>query len=173
MSVWMRMTGEDAVLREDDALVAAAGDRVHVLAKLPDRLARHHRNGKRDVDAARSGLHRDGQARIRRLVDGIRHACGFAAEQENVVAGKGEIRVSGSCFGRQQHQPPLGKLAPVLEGVPVDMSGERRHFEVVHAGPFQRPVTEREARRFDNVDAETEASGEAQDCPVLPAISGW
>lgn len=167
MCVWMRMTGEDAVLREDDALIAAAGDHVHILAELPDRLGRHHRNGKRDVDAARAGLHRDGQARIRRLVDGIRHACGFAAEQENVIGGEDEIRVGDSGFGRQQHQPPLAKFAPVLEGVPVDMPGERRHFEVVHAGPFQRPVTEREARRFDNVDAKTEASGEAQDSPGI------
>jgi hypothetical protein len=165
MCAWVRMTREGAVVGQEAAVTAAPTDGLQILSKLPDRLAGHHGDGKRDVDAARAGLHRDDQSRIRRVVDRIRQACGFAAEQKNVGVGEGEIGVGGRGSGRQQHQTPRFASAPVLEGVPVDMPGQRRHFEIVHAGPFQRPVGEREAGRFDDLDAETEASGEAQDCP--------
>ena len=173
MSAWVRMTGEGAVVGKGQeaaggqraAVMAAPADSLQILSKLPDRLAGHHGDGKRNVDAARARLHRDDQSRIRRLVDRIRHACGFTAEQKNVVGGEGEIRVGGRGSGRQQHQPPRFAFAPVLEGMPVDMPGKPRHFEIIHTGPFQRPVGKREAGRFDDVDAETEASGEAQDCP--------
>ncbi|CCV15861.1 hypothetical protein MESS4_830081 [Mesorhizobium sp. STM 4661] len=161
MCAWVKMTREGAVLSEKDAVIA---DGVRILSELPDRFAGHHGDGKRDIDTARAGLHRDRQSRVSRLVDRIRHACGFAAEQQYVAGGEGEIGVGGRGFGRQQHQPPRFASAPVFEGVPVDMPGKPRHFEIVHAGPFQRAVGEWEARRFDDIDAKPEASGEAQDC---------
>lgn len=153
MCAWVKMTGE-----------GLAGE---LLAELPDGFARHHGDGKRDVDAARRTLHGDGQPRIRRLMDRIRHACGFAAEQEYVTVGEGEAGVRGRSLGRQKHQPIRAGLAPVLEGVPVDMPGQISHFEVVHAGPFERPIGKWKAGRFDDVDTKPEASGEAQDCPGI------
>lgn len=148
MCAWVKMTGDG-----------------ELQSKLPDGFARHHGDGQRDVDAARGTLHGDGQPRIRRLMDSIRYACGFAAEQKNVAIGEAEARVGNSGLGRQKHHSVRAGFAPVLEGVPVDMPGQGSHFEVIHAGSLERFVGERKAGRFDDVDAEPEASGEAQDCP--------
>jgi len=159
MCAWTRLTGE----------AVAVGDGrdggMRILSDLADRFARDHGDGQRDIDAARARPHRDGQSRIRRLMDRIRHACGLAAEQENIAVGKGKVGIGDSGFGGQQHQPPRVGRSPVLEGVPVDMPGQIGHFEVIHAGTFQRPVGERKAGWLDDVDAKAEASGEAQDCP--------
>jgi len=162
MCAWVRMTGEGAIVGGNEA--PAAADRLQMLPQLPDRLARYHGDGKRDIDAARARLHRDGQSRVGGFVDWIRHACRLTAEKKNITVAEREVGVGGRGFGRQQHQPSRVGSAPVLEGVPVDMPGQISHFEVVHTGPFQRPVGEREAGRFDDVDTETKASSEAQDC---------
>lgn len=107
MCAWVKMTGDGLPLSE-----------------LPDGFARHHGDGERDVDAARRTLHRDGQPRISRLMDRIRHACGFPAKQEYVAFGEDEAGVGRRGFGRQQHQPARTSLAPFLEGMPVDMPGQ-------------------------------------------------
>ena len=43
------------------------------------------------------------------------------------------------------------------------MPGERRHFEIVHAGAPEIAVGEIEAGRLDDVDGDPHAGGEAQD----------
>ena len=149
MCAWTKMTG-----------VA-----VEVLAELPDGFAGNHGDGQRDVDAACARLHRDRQPRIRRLMDRIWYPSRFSAEQQDVAVGEGKAGIGGRAFGGEQHQTARFSLAPILEGVPVDMPGQSSHFEVVHAGTFQRFVGEREAGRLDNVDAKAKARGEAQDCP--------
>jgi hypothetical protein len=156
MCAWVRMTQEAAAVR-DGAF--------KILAELPDGFAGNHGDGQRDVDAARARLHRDRQPRIRRLMNRIRHASGLAAEQQDVAPGKGKTSVGTRGFGGEQHQPAGFALAPILEGVPVDMPGQGSHFEVVHSGSLEGFVGEREAGRFDNIDAKAEAGGEAQDCP--------
>ena len=135
------------------------------LAELPDGFAGDHGDGQGDIDAARARLHRDRQPRIRRLVDRIRHAGRFAAEQQDVAVGEGKTGVGSRGFGGEQYQTARTRLAPILEGVPVDMPGQGSHFEVVHAGALECFVGERKAGRLDDIDAETEAGGEAQDCP--------
>jgi hypothetical protein len=165
MCAWVKMTSGGRVAHNEAAVPVASAEDLEILPQLPDRFARHHGNRKSDVDAARARLHRDGQSRIRPLVDEIRHARGFPGEQEDVATGEGEARIGDRSLGRQQHKASRFASAPVLEGVPVDMPGQRRHFEIVHAGPFQRPVGEGEAGWFDDVDAEAEARAEAQDCP--------
>jgi len=157
MCVWVRMTREIKAVRDGD----------EELAELPDGFAGHHGDGQRDVDAARARLHRDRQPRIRRLVDGIRHAGRFAAEQQNVAVGEGKAGIGTRGFGGEQYQTARFSLAPILEGVPVDMPGQGSHFEVVHAGALECFVGERKAGRLDDIDAKAEASGEAQDCPGI------
>lgn len=160
MCAWAKMMAEEAAVRDSE-------EAWRILSELAKRFAGDHGDGKRNVDAARAGPHRDGQSRVRRLMNLIRHAGGFAAEQKNVAVGEREVGVGSRGPGGEQHQAAPMPLPPFLEGVPVGMAGERRHFEVVHAGPFQRPVGEREARRLDDVDADVEAGGEAQDCPCV------
>jgi len=155
MCAWARMTQEIKAVRDGD----------EELAELPDGFAGDHGDGQRDVDAACARLHRDRQPRIRHLMDRIWYPSRLSAEQQDVAGGEVEARVGGRGFGGEQHQPALARLAPVLEGVPVDMPGQSGHFEIVHAGALERFVGEREACRLDNVDAKTEAGGEAQDCP--------
>ncbi|CDX15967.1 hypothetical protein MPLB_1550003 [Mesorhizobium sp. ORS 3324] len=158
MCAWARMTPQVEVLRD-------RGEGLRILSELAERFARDHGGGQRNIDAARARPHRNGQSRIRRLVDIFRHAGGLTAEQNDVAGGESEVRIGGRGLGAEQHKAPGVRPAPFLEGVPVGMAGKRRHFEVVHAGPFERPVGEREAGRLDDVDTKIEAGGEAQDCP--------
>ena len=55
------------------------------------------------------------------------------------------------------------RAPPILEAREVEVAGERRHFEIVHAGPLERAVGQVEAGRLDDVDGEVEAGGHAQD----------
>ena len=85
MCAWVRMTGETTVVGDGKGAV----DGPPILSELPDGFARHHGDGQRDVYAARGALHGDGQPRIRRLMDKIRHACGFAEVVTQAVAPNG------------------------------------------------------------------------------------
>ena len=109
MCAWVRMMQEASNVRDGD-------EGLKILSDLADRFARDHGDGQRDVDAARAGLHRDGQSRIRRLMDRIRHAGGLAAEQEDVASSKGKVRVGGRGLGGEQHQAARVRPAPLLEG---------------------------------------------------------
>lgn len=135
-----------------------------LLADLPDRLSGDHCRRDSDVEAAGTVLHRDQQAGIGPVMDLIWNAGRFAAQQQRVPFLEGKAGVDGRRFGRQKHQPASVGVPLLLEGSPVEMSGERRHFDVVHPGPLQRPVRQVEARRLDDVDAEPKAGSEAQDC---------
>jgi len=158
MCAWAKITAEGAAAQD--------GEEVRkLLAELAKRFTRDHGDRQRDIDAARARPHRNGQSRVGRLVDFLRRARGFAAEQENVAGGESKVGIGAGGLGGEQHEAARMRLSPFLEGVPVGMAGKRRHFEVVHAGPFQRPVGERETRRLDDIDPDVEAGGEAQDCP--------
>ena len=76
---------------------------------------------------------------------------------------KANSRVGQRRLGREQNEPPAFAAPPVLEAREVEVAGERRHFEIVHAGPLQRAVGQVEAGRLDDVDGDAEASGHAQD----------
>jgi hypothetical protein len=158
MCAWVRTIPQMEAARSQE-------EELKLLSELAKRFARDHRDGQRDVDAARTRPHRDRQSRISRLVNLLRCAGGFAAEKQDVAVGESKIRVGGHGLGGEQYKAPPIRPAPVLEGFPIGMARKRRHFEVVHAGPFQRPVGEREARRLDDLDAQIETGGEAQDCP--------
>ena len=160
MCAWVRMTPPAELARGNE-------EGLEVLSKLAERFAGDHGDGQRDIDAARARPHRNGQSRLRRLVDLIRHAGGFAAEQENVPGRESKVGVGGRGLGGEQNKAARMRLSPLLEGVPVGMTGHSSHFEVIHAGPFQRTVGEREAGRFDDIDGEVEAGGEAQDRPGI------
>lgn len=142
----------------------AAGATALQLGQLPDGFTRDHGHGQREVKAARGRLHRDDQADIGRLMDRLRHTSRFAAEQQRVSSPEGEVRVGLDGLGGQKHQPASRGGSVLLEGVPIEVAGERRHFEVVHASAPEIAVGEVEPRRFDNVDGQTHAGGEAQDC---------
>jgi hypothetical protein len=133
------------------------------LADLPHRLTGSHGGGERDVEAAAAAGHRDRETRIRHVVNMIRHACGLAAKQEDVSSLEAEIRVGQGGFGREQHKPPPLRPSPMLEAVEVEVAGERRHFEIIHASASERPVRHVEAGRLDDVDANAEAGGEPED----------
>lgn len=157
MCAWVKMTAEGTAVRDSE-------ETRRVLAELAERFARDHGDRQRDIDAARASPHRNGQSSIRRLMDFFRDAGGFAAEQKNVASGESKAGIGDRGLGGEQHQAARMRFSPFLEGVPVGMAGKRRHFEIVHAGPFQRPVGERESGRLDDIDADVEAGGEAQDC---------
>lgn len=160
MCAWVRLTPQVGGVRDDEQGLSS-------LSELADRFARDHRDGQRDIDAAGARPHRNGQSRIRRLMNLFRHAGGFAAEQKDVAGGESKPRVGGLGLGGEQHKAARVRSAPFLEGVPVGMAGKRRHFEIVHAGAFQRPIGERETGRLDDVDAKIKAGGEAQDRPGI------
>ena len=145
------------------AFMAAFGIDDAFLAKLPDRLANRHRRGESDIEAAATARHRDQQFFICSVADMVRHARRFAAEQQDVALGEGEFRVRERRLGRKQNGPPALAAAPVLEAREVEVAGERRHFEIVHAGPLERAIGQVEAGGLDDVDGDTEASSHAQD----------
>ena len=134
------------------------------LAYLPDRFSGHHRRRDGDVEAAGAVLHRDQQAGIGPVMDMVGYAGGFASEQKRVAFLETEARVDGRRLGRQKQQPASVGIPLLLEGRPVEMTGQSRHFDIVHPSTLQRPVRQVEARRFDEVDAQPKARGEAQDC---------
>ena len=74
-----------------------------------------------------------------------------------------EIGIGQGGLGRHQHQAAAFVLPPVLEAVEIDVPGQGRHFEIIHAGAFERPVGNVEAGGLDQVDGEAEAGGHAQD----------
>lgn len=143
--------------------VTARLDAGIALAELAHRLAGGHGSRKRDVEAAAAAAHRDQEARVGPLVDMVRHAGRFTAEEKYVPIRISEVSVGQGGAGREQDKPPSLREPPLLEAVEVDMAGKRRHFEIVHAGAPQVAVGEVEAGGFDDVDADAEAGGEAQD----------
>jgi hypothetical protein len=133
------------------------------LAELTHRLAGGHGSGERDIEAAAAALHRNEKPRVRPVVDMVRHAGRFTAEEKYVPIRIGEIRVGQSGPGREEEQPASLASPPLLEAVEVDMPGKRRHFEIVHAGTPEIAVGEVEAGGLDDVDGDAEAGGHAQD----------
>ncbi len=87
MCAWVKATSDGRVA-DNEAAARVAPEGLEILTQLPDGFARHHGDGQRDVDAARARLHRDRQSRIGRLMDRIRHARGFAAEQQDVAVAR-------------------------------------------------------------------------------------
>ena len=78
-------------------------------SQLAQRLSGRHRRGQGDVEAARAGPHRDQQAGVGGIVDMIRNAGRFAAEQKHVVSDEGKIGIGQRGPGREQHKaPPSG-----------------------------------------------------------------
>jgi hypothetical protein len=132
-------------------------------ADLSDRFTGCHRSREGDVEAAAAARHRDLEARIRRIMDMLRDACRFAAEEQDVGAGEFEAGVGQFGAGRKQHKPSSFRPPPILEAREVEVACEGRHFEIIHPGASQRPVGKVEAGRLDDVDCEPEASGEPQD----------
>ncbi len=133
------------------------------LAELPRGFAGGHGDGQRNVETAAATLHRDQKPRVGPVVDMVRHAGRFTAEEKHVPIRIGEVRVGQGGFGREEHKPAALAAPPLLEAVEVDMPGERRHFEIVHAGPPEVAVGEVETGRLDDVDGDAEAGGEPQD----------
>ena len=133
------------------------------LVDLAQRLAGTHGHRERKVQASTAAWHRDRDAMIRRRVDMLRDAGGFAAEQEDVLLDEIEAGVRLFRLGGEKDQPALVRPPPVLETIEVDVTGEGRHFEIVHSGTAQRPVRHVEACRLDDVDGDAETGAEAQD----------
>src|SRR5687768_7264118 len=134
-----------------------------VSTKLAHGLAGGHGRGKRDVEAAAAALHRDEQPRVGPVLNTVRHAGRFTAEEKYVPIRIGEVRVGQGGFGREEEQPASLALPPILEAVEVDMPGQGRHFEIVHAGTPEVAVGDVETGGLDDVDGDTEAGGHAQD----------
>lgn len=132
------------------------------LAELAHDLAGRHGDGQREVEAAAAAGHRNCDTRIRQIVNMIRDACGFAAEQEYIAAGIGEVGVGVFCLGREQHKPALLDLPPVVEAVEVDVPGERGHLQIIHAGAPEVAVGEVEAGGLDDINGDAKARCHAQ-----------
>ena len=162
MCAWARMTAEGKPVRE--------GEEVRqLLAELAERFARDHGDRERDIDAARASPHRNGQSRIRRLVDFFRHTGGFAAEQKNVAGGEGKVGIGGRGFGGEQHDPSL-RLR--LESAPARMPGHVGGSGIIHPRPLQRLVAPGKAAGLDNVHGRAQARAKAQDRADIPGLIG-
>lgn len=133
------------------------------LAELAHGFAGGHGGGEGDVEAATATAHRDQKPRVGPVVDMARHAGRFTAEEKYVAIRIGEIRVGQGGSRREEDEPAALGSPPLLEAIEVDMPGQGRHFEIVHAGPPEVAVGEVEAGRLDDVDREAEAGGHAQD----------
>ena len=83
--------------------------------------------------------------------------------QDEVAVLEVEFGIGQGGFGRKKHQPAALRAPPFLEAREVEMAGERRHFEIVHAGAPQSAVREVEAGRLDDVDGQSQAGRHAQD----------
>lgn len=154
--------GKRFVIRAD-GIVEFRATEVRRSAELPHGFADDHGGSQRDVQAAAAAAHRDQQARIGAIVDGLRHACRFAAEEQDIAIGEGEVRIDRFGPGREQHEPaPLGPPL-LLEARKIDVPGEGSHFEIIHPGAAERAIARVEAGRTDEVDGEAETGRHAQD----------
>ena len=93
----------------------------------------------------------------------VRHPGAFAAEQEDIVFAVSKIRIAPCRFRRGENQPTSAFPSPCLEALPIDVSSQGDGGKIIHAGALQIAVGYVEAGRLDNVDAEAEAGGQAQD----------
>ena len=141
-------------------------------ADLAQRLADDHGGREGDVEAATAAAHRDRQARIGAVVDRLRNAGRFAAEQQNVSIREGEARVGEFRPGGQKHQPSVLLSPLILETRKVDVPGEGGHFDIVHASPFERAIRNVETRGLNQVDADAEAGRHAQHGPGVAGDIG-
>jgi len=133
------------------------------LAYLPHRFAGGHGGGECDVEAAATAFHWNQKARVGVVVDMVRYAGRFAAEEQYVAVSVREVRVGNRGLCRKQHKPAVFAEAPLLKAIEVNMAGEGRHFEIVHAGAPEVAVGDVEAGGLDDVDGDSQAGGEAQD----------
>jgi hypothetical protein len=133
------------------------------LAELPRGFAGGHGDGQRDIETAAATLHRDQKPRVGPVVDMVRHAGRFTAEEKYIPIRIGEIRIGQGSPGREKQQPAALSEPPLLEAVEIDVPCQGRHFEIVHAGPPEVAVGEVETGRLDDVDGDAEAGGEPQD----------
>lgn len=132
-------------------------------AQLADRFAGGHGRRKREVEAAGAGAHGDRQPSVRGFVDMIRYAGRFSPEEQDVASREGEIGIGHGRLGGKQDQSAAVPGSPGLERLPGDMTFQRRHLQIVHAGALQRPVGHVEACRLNDVDGQVEARRHAQD----------
>ena len=95
-------------------------------------------------------------------MDLVRHAGGFAADEDDVGRLEGELRVSRRRFRRREHEakPALG--AKRLEGAPGRVARHVERVEVVESGAAEVAVGDVEPRRLDDVARDAEAGGHAQ-----------
>ena len=144
------------------------------LADLPYRFAGGHGGGECDVEAAATAFHWNQKARVGVVVDVVRHAGEFAAEKQYVTVSVDEIRVRHRGLCRKQYEPAAFAEPPLLEAVEVDVAGEGRHFEIVHAGAPEVAVGDVEAGGLDDVQQQFPGRRASRRMvPVLPAMSGW
>src|SRR6185312_9007929 len=130
---------------------------------LPDRFSGRHRCRYGDVQRTAAAWHRDEQAMVRLFMDVVGYAGRFAPEKQDIAGSEGKIRVGQGAFGGEEHEPPPFSGAPFLERRPIDMTRQRGHFEIIHAGALERPVGQVESRRLDQIHAERQAGRKAQD----------
>ena len=133
------------------------------LADLPQRFADSHRRAERDVQAPASALHRDQKPGLGKIMDMIGNASRFATEQKDITVHEAEIRVGKGATSREKDQSPVFAAPPSVEGLEVNMPGERGHLQIVHARAPEVAIGEIEAGRLDDIDGDAEAGGHAED----------
>jgi len=149
MCAWAKITAEGAAAQD--------GEEVRkLLAELAKRFTRDHGDRQRDIDAARARPHRNGQSRVGRLVDFLRRARGFAAEQENVAGGESKVGIGAGGLGGEQHEAARMRLSPFL--MPARFSARSESGKPA-GSMISTPMSRQAAKR--------------RIVPVLPAISGW
>lgn len=146
--------------KAEDALLLSHY-RLLLLTGLSDRLSSRHRGADGKVQTAARDL-ADRDTMICGIMNSVRDTGRLASEQKDIVGPVRELEIGNLSLRAEQNKPPALGHAPCFKGSKIDMTGQGRKLEIVHARPLQIAVGDVEASRLDNVDAKAEARRHAQ-----------
>src|SRR5690348_5839082 len=100
-------------------------------------------------------------------MDRLGYARRFAAEQQDIVRGKGEIEIRSGGFGGEQNEAAPRRPPPSLEVRPGGVPGDGHGIEVVHSGAAKSAIGGWKSCRLDDVGLDSETPAQPQDGPGI------
>ncbi len=119
---------------------------------LSQRFAEDHGSRDGNVERARARPHGHVDAGVGRLVHLGGNARRFPAEQEDVVAREGEIRIGEGAFRGRENEAMPTRRPPFLESPPRAVARDLDAVEVIEPGAAEIAVGDVEPGRLDDVD---------------------
>jgi len=126
------------------------------VTNLPQRLPHNHTRRHGDVERPGARLHGDGDSSIGGFAHLLRHAGGFAAEEQDVVRGEGEFGVGGAGFGGEEDNPAR---AGGEEFLPGGVADEGAYIVIIQGDAAQALVIPRETAGLDDVQRGAHTGG--------------